>query len=47
LTKLKSNSNTSPDDNFKIKFNKKGEQVLYIKLNAANKKNDEIISKIR
>jgi uncharacterized protein (DUF2249 family) len=39
---VKSNS----DESFKVKINKKGEQILRIKLNPS-KKNEEIIAKIR
>jgi uncharacterized protein (DUF2249 family) len=42
LNKVKSNS----DESFKVKINKKGEQILRIKLNPS-KKNEEIIAKIR
>lgn len=44
LNKVKSNSST--DESFKIKINKKGEQILRIKLNPS-KKNEDIIAKIK
>jgi len=45
LNKVKSNT-SSADESFKIKINKKGEQILTIKLNPS-KKNEDIIAKIK
>jgi hypothetical protein len=48
LNKVKSNSSSaSAEEFFKIKTNKKGEQILRIKLNPAKKNNEDFIAKIK